>query len=134
MSENKFLHLYLTDAPEDTEIQTILEFYGFELERSYPREKGEPNEYHWRWRHEPLSSDGLRLVYFDAVFSDDLYHGKYGTFIVLEGTKASSPVDFAFLDVATKFLLDRYGGTIRNPNNPDNPTYLCGKARQAVAA
>lgn len=127
--EDRFLHLYLADQPEDTEIQTILEFYGFELVKTVPREANEPNEYHWKWNHQPLSGSGVELVYHDTLFGDDLFAGRYGTFIVLEGTSRSTPIDLAMIDVVAKFLIDRYGGTIRNPNHVETPTYLCGRER-----
>jgi hypothetical protein len=126
--EDRFLHLYLTDIPEEAEIQTLLEFYGFDLEHTVPSDKDEPNEYHWKWCHRPLSGGaGVSLVYHDRLFSDDLYGGRYGTFVVLEGTADSSSIDLSVMDIVSKFLIDRYGGTIRNPNHQDAPTYLCGR-------
>jgi hypothetical protein len=127
--EYRFLHLYLADQPEETEIQTILEFYGFELTKTVPQEGKDPNEYHYRWNHQPLSGSGLELIYHDQLFTDDAHAGSYGTFIVLEGSKASSALDLSMMDVTAKFLIDRYGGTIRNPNHAGQPLYLCGKAR-----
>lgn len=124
--QDRFLHLYLTDSPEDTEIQTLLEFYGFELVKTVPREASDPNEYHWKWSHAPLSGAGIELVYHDKLFSDDNFAGRFGTFIVLEGTGASSPIDLAMMDIVSKFLVDRYGGTLRNPNHGGEPKYLSG--------
>lgn len=131
MSAARFVHLYLAEAPEDREIQTRLEFYGFKHLRSEePDGSSDPLAHFWAWRHSPLSGNGFKLTYFDGVFPDDRNYKTAGAVVWLEASKASSPHDLAYLDIITKFLLDRFGGHIRNPNDPTNSTYLCGKPQK----
>lgn len=127
MPDKKFLHLYLQDAPEDTEIQTLLEFYGFTSIKFVDNAgKSDPNESHWSWNHPPLSNSGFKLIHFDGLFKDDLHYGDYGAFVILEGSDSCSRVDLSYIDVITKFLIDRYGGMIHNPNSIGQARYLCG--------
>lgn len=130
MSVARFVHLYLGEAPEDREIRTRLEFYGFKHLRSeQPDGTADPLAHYWHWRHAPLSGNGFSLTYFDGVFSDDRLSNGAGAVIWLEASKGSSPHDLAYLDIISKFLLDRFGGRIHNPNDLLRSSYLCGKTR-----
>lgn len=131
MGVARFVHLYLKEPPEDREIRTRLEFYGFRHVRSEePDGSLDPLAHYWVWKHDPLSGDGFRLTYFDGLFPDDK-NKDAGAVIWLEASKNSSPHDLAYLDVITKFLLDRFGGRIHNPNDLSRSAYLCGKTRKA---
>ena len=131
MSMARFVHLYLGEIPEDREIQTRLEFYGFKHLRSEePDGSTDPLAHYWRWQHAPLSGDGFSLTYFDGVFPDDRNYAKAEAVVWLEASKASSPHDLAYLDIITKYLLDRFGGFIHNPNDLKTSSYLCGKPQK----
>ena len=131
MVSNKFIHLYLDIMPEEHEIQTLLEFYGFNhIKTDNKLESTDPAGSHYSWKHPPLSDEGFKLIYFDGIYPDDFYYGTYGCFVVLEGSKRSSKIDLAYLDVVAKFLLDRFGGIIHNPMANSSSMYLCGQTQQ----
>jgi hypothetical protein len=130
MSSKKFLHLYLKECPDEAEIKTILDFYGFRLVKSDKNtDNKDPQGFHWEWLHKPLSETGFKMVFYHGVFPDDSHSDRYGSFVMLIGNKHSSVIDTAFMDVITKFLLDRYDGIIHNPSNLNSSIYLCGKPR-----
>ena len=125
------LHVYLSESPDEDDIGTLLEFYGLSLIGKRPSTGQEPDETHWEWSHPPLSDAGFKLIYFHGLCQDDLFTDQYGRYIILEGPKFPSQIDLAFMDILTKFLIDRYGGIIRNPHRGGEDCYLSGAVRAA---
>lgn len=128
MKENSYIHVYLEDYPGDEELGTILQFYGFSLDRAVPQRDPDPDEFHWRWTHPPLSGSGFSLTVLNSLYKDDQFFGRYDTFMVLEATRESSVADITMIDVVSKFLIDRYGGQIINCKTDEPNSFLCGKS------
>lgn len=130
MESTRFLHLYLKECPSEDEIRTILDFYGFRLLKAdRDTETKDPKGYHWEWEHRPLSGNGFKLVFYHGVFPDDKYCETYNSFVMVLGSPNSSDIDIAFMDIITKFLLDRYEGIIHNPTSTLLSSYLNGQQR-----
>lgn len=130
MDSSNFLHLYLKVCPSEDEINTILDFYGFELLKAdRDTQTKDPKGYHWEWLHKPLSDAGFNLIFYHGVFPDDRYFEDYNSFIMIVGSQNSSDTDVAFMDIMSKFLLDRYDGILHNPSSEVTSSYLNGKLR-----
>ena len=109
------LHLYLDRCPTSEEATALLDALGFRFLKEEGPTKVEPLSTHWQWKNAPLSEAGFKLVLFEEVCTDDLYHGQYEAFTIISGSQDSSPTDLTMIDITTHLLLSRYGGRLHNP-------------------
>lgn len=126
---NTDLHIYLKKKPPTGEVSQLLKLYGFTFKQEQKVEN-EPDCTYWTWQVAPLSATGFQLIHFDEPFPDDLYSGKFGSFIVMLGNLDSSEFDLHMIDITAAMLLKLYGGVIHNPHRTDRKypnVFLCGK-------
>lgn len=127
MVVNNFLHLYLNKSPDEFEIKALLTAFGFRFSCvDIDTDVKEPKGFHWVWSNPPLSTGGFKLVFYHRLFSDDLFFGRFNSYVILAADHTSSDMDLNALDVFACLLVRRYGGIIYNPEAEENNMYLSG--------
>jgi len=116
MIKDTDLHLYLDRAPHIHVLKHTLQSSNFSFVKEVERTKTDPQTYFFTWNAPALPSAGFDLIYFDALFTDDLNLGNYEAFIMLSGHQPSSRADLRMLDNTATSLLGKYGGRLHNPH------------------
>jgi len=118
-SRDTDLHVYLERGPDVSTFSDLLSLHGFTYNKTVNSASSEPVTDYFKWKLEPLSGSGFKLLFFHNLFPDDLNVGRYEAFVIMCGDSNSSDEDLNMIDVTALLLLSRYGGRLHNPQRID---------------